>query len=183
MNFCGKSGELHLSIRVGSSFEIEPADSTKAVGDVDLYRSRVSRLSIRAAHSQFQRAGTGSAVHHRKLFVVRLPLSRKKIRKNSSCDEDAAQKTKRPVHIRTIIRGRLATFAPFPTAAAPFAVFKEPAQLGWDEGRANPPKETSGACLEVTSNQLEYYGDIRQLRDPFWTGDHPPVMAPEPPES
>ena len=72
----GKSGEPHLPIRVGASFEIELADSAKTIGDMNLNRRGVNRLPVGTSHSEFQRTGSGSAIHNGNFFVVRLFLSR-----------------------------------------------------------------------------------------------------------
>ena len=85
-----KSGELHLSIRVGSSFEVEPTDSTKAIGDMSLDRGSIkSCLSIGTSYSQFQRAGTGSAIHDGDLFVVRLPFRDRQLMTSAGRGEDS----------------------------------------------------------------------------------------------
>ena len=98
MHSGGKSGEFYLPFRVGSGFEIEPADSTKAIGDVHFECGRVNWFAVSAYKRKFEGTGTGSAIHDGNLFVVRLPLSRQK----SDGAENGAQNVKRPVHIRTL---------------------------------------------------------------------------------
>ncbi len=66
----GKSGELHLPFRVGPCFEIEPANSTKAIGDVYLDCGRVNWFAVSAYDTKFDGTGTGSAIHDGDLFVV-----------------------------------------------------------------------------------------------------------------
>ncbi len=94
----GKSGELHLPFRVGPGFEIKPADSTKAIGDVHFDCGSINWFAVSVYNGKFEVTGTGSAIHDGDLFVVRLPLSRQK----SDCDENGAQNVTHPVHIRTL---------------------------------------------------------------------------------
>src|SRR5260370_17477348 len=49
----GKSGEFYLPFRVGSGFEIEPADSTKAIGDVHFECGLVNWFAVTAHNPKF----------------------------------------------------------------------------------------------------------------------------------
>ncbi len=97
----GKLGKLHLAIRVGSGFEIEPPHSTKTIRDMNLDRGRVSGFAVCAHNCKFEGTGTSTASYDRNFFVMRL-----RFREQRDCDDDGAQNTKQFVHILTIIRAQ-----------------------------------------------------------------------------
>ena len=99
----GKSGELHLPIRIGSGFQIEPPHSTKTIRNVNLDGGGVKGFAVRAHNRKFEGTGTGTALYDGNFFVVRWRLS---LRKQRDCDKNGAQNTKHSVHMRTIIRAQ-----------------------------------------------------------------------------
>src|SRR5260370_27073474 len=71
MNTRRQSGELHLTVGVGSGLEVEPMGSGKAVGNVHLDRGRINRLPIRAHHGQFARTPDEHTTHFQShLYIV-----------------------------------------------------------------------------------------------------------------
>jgi hypothetical protein len=97
----GKSGKLHLSLRVGSSLKIEPAHSTKAILDMNLDRRSVDGLFVSALNCKLEGTWACTALNDGNLLTGRLCPT---FRKQKDCDEDGAQSTKYAVHSLTIIQ-------------------------------------------------------------------------------
>ena len=96
-----ESGELHLSIGVGSSLKVESSHSTKPIFDMHRDRGSINGFAIYAQYCKFERTASHAAVDDGDFFIGCWRLSPKKQR---GCDDDGAQNTKHSVHIHTIIR-------------------------------------------------------------------------------
>jgi hypothetical protein len=73
-----KAGELHLPIRVGSSFKIELPHSAKAIRDMNLDRGGINGFAVRAPNFKFEGTGTSTALYDGNFFVGRWRLSPRK---------------------------------------------------------------------------------------------------------
>src|SRR6266700_1010686 len=69
MDACGKAGELNFAVGIGTCLEIEPADSSESVGDMNLDDGGIGRFAVYAIHDQFQGARPGSSIHHGDLLL------------------------------------------------------------------------------------------------------------------
>jgi hypothetical protein len=114
-----KPGELHLSIGVGSSFEIEPPHSTKPIFDMNLDGGCIDRLAVRVPYRKFKGTGTSTAVYDWNFFAGCGYLGP---RKRRGCDENRAQNTKHPVHMFSIIRATKSVTCREPVVNAPRVV-------------------------------------------------------------
>src|SRR5581483_5794626 len=66
-----QSRELHFALRVGAGFEIEFAQSSEPVREVDLHGNPVHRLAVGTVHGEIHRAWAGASVNDCDFTIAR----------------------------------------------------------------------------------------------------------------
>ena len=69
MHASWQPGEFNLTFGIGSSFQIETADSSESVGDMNLDDGGIGRFAVYTIHGQFQGARPSIAIHRGNLLL------------------------------------------------------------------------------------------------------------------